>query len=80
MSFKKVLIAVDDNPIAAHATDVGAELARVPSAEVAPIRMIDLAVAPDARIPAEESALLGSVAETVMRRAPCPVITVRAKE
>ncbi len=144
MSFQKVLIAVDDNPIAAHAADVGAELAHALGAEVALIHVIDpaLAVAPDAGIPAEELALLarreaarviadfrvripaglsvlqftpqgppgeeivkaaqdwpadvivigshgrggltralvGSVAETVMRHSPCPVLTVRAKE
>jgi universal stress protein A len=144
MRFRKVLIAVDDDPIAAHAADVGVELARSLHAEVALIHAIDpsMIFAPDAGIAADElalraqqdgtqlmadfrarlpagiaalefipqgtpgseivkaarewpadlvvigshgrrgltRALVGSVAEAVMRHAPCPVLVVRAKE
>jgi nucleotide-binding universal stress UspA family protein len=39
--FKKILIAVDSEPIAAHAAEIGAELARLASAELAYINVID---------------------------------------
>ena len=144
MVFRKILIAIDDEPIAAHAADIGAELARVVGAEMAFIRVIDpelvnaadTGIQPDVfvasakddarkliddfrkRLPQQTAvlefvqigspqteivnaakdwpadlivigshgrggikrALLGSVAEGVMRRAPCPVLVVRAKE
>ncbi len=143
MPFKRILIAIDGEPIAAHAADVGAEFARLAGAEMAFIHVIDselvnaadTAVQPavfvesakeDARrlidgfrkrlpqqstalefiqigSPATEignaakdwpadlivigshgrggvkRALMGSVAEGVMRQAPCPVLVVRAK-
>ena len=142
MLFGKILIAVDSEPIAAHAADVGCELARLAGAEVALIHVIDpeLVNAADTGIqpavfaasakdearklidairlrlpqgnarefveiggaaseivkaakdwPADlivigshgrgglKRALLGSVAENVMRQAPCPVLVVRAK-
>ena len=41
MVFRKILIAIDDEPIAAHAADIGAELARLLGAEMAFIRVID---------------------------------------
>lgn len=41
MPFKRVLIAVDDQPIAAHAADVGASLAQSLGAGVALITVID---------------------------------------
>jgi len=143
MLFGKILIAVDSAPIAAHAADVGCELARLAGAEVALIHVIDpeLVNAADTGIqpavfaasakdearklidairlrlpqgntrefveiggaaseivkaakdwPADlivigshgrsglKRALLGSVAEAVMRHAPCPVLVVRAKD
>lgn len=144
MAFKKILIAIDSEPVAAHAADLAAELARRLGAEMAFIHVVnsslgypaDTGVAPselialakqDAkklvsdfrqRLPppsaalefvpvggpateivkaAEEwpadlivigshgrggvqRALLGSVAEVVMRHAPCPVLVIRAKE
>lgn len=144
MRFQKVLIAVDDDPIAAHAAEVGMDLAQSLNAEVALIHAIDpsLTFAPEAGIAASElalragqdgtrlmadfrnrlsaathalqfipqgspgseivkaarewpadlivigshgrhgitRALVGSVAEAVMREAPCPVLIVRAKE
>lgn len=143
MVFRKILIAVDSEPIAAHAADVGAELARLTGAEVAFIHVIepelvnpaDRGIQPATLIasakdearkligdfrnrlsqpssalefvqigspqteianaakdwPADlvvigshgrggvRRALLGSVAESVMRHAPCPVLVVRAK-
>lgn len=143
MIFRKILIAIDSEPIAAHAADVGAELACLAGADVAFIHVIDPAlvnaadtgIQPDVlaasvkedarklieefrkRLPQQSSALefvqigtplteivnaakdwpadlivigshgrggvkralLGSVAEGVMRHAPCPVLVVRAK-
>jgi nucleotide-binding universal stress UspA family protein len=143
MLFGKILIAVDSAPVAAHAADVGCELARLAGAEVALIHVIDpeLVNAADTGIqpavfaasakdearklidavrlrlpqgiarefvevgsaaseivkaarnwPADlivigshgrgglKRVLLGSVAEAVMRNAPCPVLVVRAKD
>src|SRR5690242_1888213 len=39
--FKKILIAVDSEPVAAHAADIGGELARLAGAEVAFVHVID---------------------------------------
>ena len=144
MSFRKILVAVESEPVAAHAADVGAELARALGAEMAFVHVVDsslgyptdIGVPPNELIalakqeakklvndfrqrlspqsaalefipvggPATEivnaakewpadlivigshgrgglqRALLGSVAEGVMRHAPCPVMVVRAKE
>lgn len=144
MNFQKVLISVDEDPIAAHAAEVGMELARRIHAQVALIHVIDpaLTLAPEAGLAADElaaaakrdaarlvaafrsrlqaddhalafvpqgspgseiakaakewqadlivigshgrsgitRALVGSVAEAVMRQAPCPVLVVRARE
>lgn len=143
MTFRKILIAVDGQPIAEHAADVAAELARALNAEVALISVVDtsqdyaagagivgediaaaaredakrlLAIVrerlslPDSAsefaeqgAPATEivraakewaadlivvgshgrgivgRALIGSVADAVLRHAPCPVLMVRAK-
>lgn len=139
--FQKILIAVDGEPIAAHAAEVGLRLATLLGAEVAFIHAIDPAlfygpgIAPDTLIAAAEAdgkktlaalqklspyrralefirigkppheilttamewpadiivigshgrhgiprALLGSVAEAVVRQARCPVLVVRAQE
>ena len=145
MSFQKVLIAVDDDPIATHAADAGLELARSLDAQAALIHVIAPPLglgATDAGIvgediilqareegarvmanfrtrlgreinvpqfvpegpPASEIvkaanqweadlivigshghrgirlALLGSVADAVVRQAPCAVLVIRAKE
>jgi nucleotide-binding universal stress UspA family protein len=144
MGFQKVLIAVDEDPIAAYAADVGIDLARSLHAQVALIYAIDpsLTLAPEGGMVADElaaaakrdaarlmadfrarlqadahalafisqgppgpeivkvakewqadlivigshgrrgitRALVGSVAEVVMRHAPCPVLVVRARE
>lgn len=141
MSFRKILIAVDESPVAAHATDVGAQLATALGAELALVAVVDptVSIAPDSGVsgaeliamaeqdakrllagfrqrasqgnpslefvavgkpaaeivktakewPADvivigshgrhglERALLGSVAERVMRHAPCSVLVVR---
>jgi nucleotide-binding universal stress UspA family protein len=41
MAFKRVLIAVDDSPIAAHAANVGFELARTVQGDAALITVVD---------------------------------------
>ena len=144
MSFKKILIAVDPSMIAAHAAEIGVELADRIGAQVALFHAINppesfaadsgaaaselialakseakefidglrqrlklnasVAAFVEAGNPALEvvkaaktwpadlvvigshgrggvgRALLGSVAEAVMRRAPCPVLIVKGKE
>lgn len=143
MGKRKVLIAVDESPIAAHAADVGVDLAQSLGAEVGLIYVVDSRglTAPESgvsadrlaalaeqdgkrlvagfrqRIPLQVTALefvqigqpaaeiveaakqwpadlivvgshglrgitralLGSVAEGIMRHAPCPVLVVRAR-
>jgi nucleotide-binding universal stress UspA family protein len=56
MAFEKILIAVDASPIAAHAADVGMELARRLGAEPGFIHVIDPSVGyvPESGIPAAE--------------------------
>jgi nucleotide-binding universal stress UspA family protein len=57
MSFRKILIAVDESAFAAHAADVGFDLARSLGAEVALIHVVDpsvVAYAPEGGIPANE--------------------------
>lgn len=54
MSFRKILVAVDESAFAARAADVGFELARSLGAEVAIIHVVDPAVdayAPEGGIP-----------------------------
>jgi len=144
MGFKKVLIAIDSEPVALRAAETGVNLAHALGAEVALINVVDSALAypgdtgppaseliaaaklnakrlvttirqrvsPQSSVlefiqvgtPSEEivkvakewsadllvigshgrggmqRALLGSVAETVMRHAPCPLVVVRSKE
>jgi nucleotide-binding universal stress UspA family protein len=144
MSFKKVLIAIDSEPVAVRAAETGVELAQSLGAVVAFIHVVDASLAypsdtgpspseliaaakldakrmvtairqrlsPQSSVlefiqvgrPSEEivkaarewsadllvigshgrggmqRALLGSVAETVMRHAPCPLVVVRPQE
>ena len=145
MTFRKILIAVDSEPIAVRAVDIGAELANALRAEIALINVVESALGypadtggvPPGEIlalakqdakklisnlrrhlsaetivmelvpvgsPATEivraandwsadmivlgshgrkgvhRALLGSVAEAVMRQARCPVLVIRASE
>lgn len=140
MTFRKILIAVDSEPVAARAADLGAELARALGSEMAFVNVVDssLIYPADTGIPPNEltasakrvvrdfhqrlvprslalefvqvgspaveivkvakewpadviilgshgrgglqRALLGSVAEGVMRHAPCPVLIVRPAE
>jgi nucleotide-binding universal stress UspA family protein len=144
VSFRKVLVAVDREPVAVRAAEIGVDLAQALGAEVAFITVVDSALAypGDTGTPASEliaaakldanrlvtslrqrllphssaidfiqvgapseeivkvakewsadllvigshgrggmqRALLGSVAETVMRHAPCPLVVVRSKE
>ncbi|HEV2287848.1 MAG TPA: universal stress protein [Candidatus Acidoferrales bacterium] len=142
MSFARILIAVDQSAFAAHAANIGIELAKSLGAELAFIHVVDTAVAsaaPDVGLPADkliamekeeakrllsafreragtsplaleflemgkpatkivdaakswpadlivigshgrggvERLLLGSVAESVVRHASCPVLVVR---
>jgi nucleotide-binding universal stress UspA family protein len=143
MNFRRILIAVDGSPLAAHAADAGIELARSLGGELALIHVVDPAQcwAPELGVPAAEliqsaeqdarrllaefrpratlqgpplefvqvgkpaheivkaarewpadliviashgrggisRLLLGSVAEGVIRHAPCPVLVVRAQ-
>jgi nucleotide-binding universal stress UspA family protein len=143
LSFRKILIAVDDDPVSVRAADVASELARALGGEVALIHVNDIVVAyaGDTGIPRKDliaqtelegkrllsgfrqrlslapstlefvevgtpataitraakdwpadlivigshgrsgmrRAMLGSVAEGVMRNAPCPVLVVRAQ-
>jgi nucleotide-binding universal stress UspA family protein len=144
VSFKKILVAIDSEPVAVRAAETGVNLAQALGAEVAFIYVVDASIAyagdtgppaseliaaakldaqrlvtavrqrlsPQSSVvefipvgtPSEEivkaaeewsadllvigshgrrgmqRALLGSVAETVMRHAPCPLVVVRAKE
>ena len=60
MSFRKILIAVDESSFSARAADVGFELARSLGAEMA-IHVVDPAVvayAPEGGIPASELVIL----------------------
>jgi nucleotide-binding universal stress UspA family protein len=143
VSFKKILVAIDSEPVAVRAAETGVNLAQALGAEVAFIYVVDasLAYAGDTGPPASEliaaakldaqrlvtavrqrlspqssvvefipvgtpseeivkaaeewsadllvigshgrggmqRALLGSVAETVMRHAPCPLVVVRSQ-
>ncbi len=57
MSFRKIMIAVDESAFAARAADVGFDLARSLGAEVALIYVVDPSIdayAPDGGIPANE--------------------------
>ena len=56
MNFRRILLAVDGSPIAAHAADVGIELARSLGGEVALIHVVDPAQnwAPESGVPAAE--------------------------
>jgi universal stress protein A len=144
MSFKKVLIAIDSEPVAVHAAETGVDLALALGAEIAFIHVMDASLiypgdagpSPNELISAAkleakrlvaairqrllpqssileffqvgtpsdqivkaaeewsadllvigshgrggmQRALLGSVAEAVMRHAPCPLVVVRAKQ
>jgi nucleotide-binding universal stress UspA family protein len=141
VSFRKILIAVDEQPVSVRAGELGAELARSLGADVALVNVNDPGFASDTGIPPKEliaqaeqdsrrllagfhkrlalpastlqfvqtgapaaaivkaaqewpadliviashgrtgvrRALLGSVAEGVMRNASCPVLVVRAQ-
>jgi len=144
MSFKRILIAVDESAFAAHAADIGIELAKSLKAEIAFIHAVDPSIAragPEVGVPADklialeerdaknllsafreraeaspaafefleigkpatkivegakswpadlivigshgrggvERLLLGSVAESVVRHASCPVLVVRSQ-
>ena len=57
MSFRKILVAVDESVFATRAADVGFDLARSLGAEVAIIHVVDpsvVAYAPEGGIPASE--------------------------
>ena len=53
MSFRTVLIALDESPGAGHATDVGVQLATALGAELAFVCVVDLTqtIAPDGGVP-----------------------------
>jgi nucleotide-binding universal stress UspA family protein len=87
--FQKILIAIDDEPIAAHAADIGAELARLLGAEMAFIRVIDAelvnaadtGIQPDVFV-ASAKTIFASASRSrwPLRHTPCPVLVVRAKD
>jgi nucleotide-binding universal stress UspA family protein len=57
MSFRKILVAVDESAFAARAADVGFDLARSLGAEVAMVHVVDpsvVAYAPEGGVPASE--------------------------
>ena len=56
MSFRRMLIALDDSAIAAHAVEVGTELAATLKAQAALVYVVEPALAfePDGGIPAAE--------------------------
>ena len=56
MSFRRILIALDDSAIAAHAVEVGTELASALTAQAALVYVVDptSGFAPDSGIPAVE--------------------------
>jgi nucleotide-binding universal stress UspA family protein len=56
MSFRRILIALDDSAIAAHAVEVGTELAAALKAQAALVYVVEpgLAFEPDGGIPAAE--------------------------
>ena len=144
MTYRRILIAVDESPIAAHAVDVGLELTRSLGGEAAFIHVVDSAYgfAPESEVSPDElmslaqregqsllakyqrqaasqpitlqlmptgepgaeivqaaadwpadiivigshgrrgvqRLLVGSIAEEVMRNAPCPVLIVRTPQ
>jgi nucleotide-binding universal stress UspA family protein len=57
MSFRRILIALDDSAIAAHAVEVGTELATAVKAQTALVYVVDPTIGfpPDSGIPAAES-------------------------
>jgi nucleotide-binding universal stress UspA family protein len=67
MSFKKILLAVDQGTVAAHAADVGASVARALGAEVGFVY-------------GDRTRAVGSVAEAVGRHAHCSVLVVRTPD
>jgi nucleotide-binding universal stress UspA family protein len=56
MSFRRILIALDDSAIAAHAAEVGLELAAALKAQAALVYVVDPALAfqPDGGVPTED--------------------------
>ncbi len=63
MLFERILIAVDREPIAAHAADIGIGLARLTGAEVAFIHVIDPALVNAADTGIQPAALAASAKE-----------------
>ena len=56
MPFQRVLIAIDESALAAHAVEVGADLAKTLNAQTALVYVVDptLAFAPDSGVPLAE--------------------------
>lgn len=57
MSFRQILVAVDEDPVSAHAARVGSDLARCLGAHLAFVHVVDPSgsALPDSSIPASES-------------------------
>jgi len=89
MSFRRILIALDDSAIAAHAVEVGTELATALKAQAALVYVADQILAAAREWEADvivigthgrsgvSRLVLGSTAESVVRHAPCPVLVIR---
>ena len=68
MLFQKILVAVDSEPIAAHAADIGAELARLSGAEMAFIHVIDPALVNAADTGIQPDVFLAAAKEVLRQR------------
>ena len=67
MSFRRILIAIDESPIAAHAADVGVDLARSLGSEVAFIAVVDPALAAAGDSGISSAALLATLRADAQR-------------
>lgn len=67
MTFRKILISIDSDPIAAHAADIGADLARLAGAEMAFIHVIEPALVNAADTGIQPDVFVATAKETARR-------------